>query len=147
MGSGRALLVAAALVLIAAGCGDSQGSAAKPRRAETTTHQPRLYATSLRVFFCTKATCSREATQSEMAAARGRALGSPLISRVRFVSKAAFRRAHPDGFAGAGLMPPYPNSLIVVPTKTATAAKVSELFGHGDPRLGVARVFYNYAFR
>jgi hypothetical protein len=44
-------------------------------------------------------------------------------------------------------MPPYPNSLIVIPKKSAPASKVVDLFGHGDHRLGIAYVFYKYVLR
>jgi cell division protein FtsX len=82
-----------------------------------------------------------------MKEAERHASASSLTSKVRFVSSAELRRKHPDGPAGLGLIPPFPNSLWVIPKRDADAQQVANLFRHGDHAMGINKVSYNYAFR
>jgi hypothetical protein len=129
------------LALTSVGCGHSEA------RQPTAKREPVLYVSSIDIYFCTKKTCLREATAAQVKEISRRAAASSLMKEMHFISAQALRRAHPDGLAGVGLIPPFPNSLAVVPKSQADAQKVTALFRHGDPRLGVYRVFYNYAFR
>jgi hypothetical protein len=72
---------------------------------------------------------------------------SPVTRNVTFVSDETFRKTHLDGYAGIGYTPPYPNSLVVLPKRTAPATQVADLFGHGDHRVGIAYVFDWYGWR
>jgi hypothetical protein len=130
------------VVLAGVGCGHP-GAGRKP----TTKHEPVLYVTSYQVYFCTQKTCARAATATQMTEAERHASASSLTSKVRFVSSAELRRKHPDGLAGLGLIPPFPNSLWVIPKRDADAQQVANLFRHGDHAMGINKVSYNYAFR
>jgi len=139
---GVVLAIAAFVVLAGVGCGHP-GAGRKP----TTKHEPVLYVTSYQVYFCTQKTCARAATATQMTEAERHASASSLTSKVRFVSSAELRRKHPDGLAGLGLIPPFPNSLWVIPKRDADAQQVANLFRHGDHAMGINKVSYNYAFR
>jgi hypothetical protein len=139
---GVVLAIAAFVVLAGVGCGHP-GAGRKP----TTKHEPVLYVTSYQVYFCTQKTCARAATATQMTEAERHASASSLTSKVRFVSSAELRRRHPDGLAGLGLIPPFPNSLWVIPKRDADAQQVANLFRHGDHAMGINKVSYNYAFR
>jgi cell division protein FtsX len=139
---GVVLAIAAFVVLAGVGCGHP-GAGRKP----TTKHEPVLYVTSHQVYFCTQKTCARAATATQMKEAERHASASSLTSKVRFVSSAELRRKHPDGLAGLGLIPPFPNSLWVIPKRDADAQQVANLFRHGDHAMGINKVSYNYAFR
>lgn len=137
----RALTCAAlAASTLAVGCGHA--TASKPA---LTTPKPVLYVRSLQLFFCTIKTCPRAATEAQVRDARRHAMQSRLIRSARLVSAEAFEKAHPHGYAGIGLIPPYPDSLVLIPETVASAEKVADLFRGGDPKSGVAKVFYTYA--
>jgi hypothetical protein len=130
------------LILVLVGCGHPEAHTQR-----TAKRDPVLYVSSLQIYFCTKKTCPREATAAQMKDISRRVVASSLMKEMHFVSSETLRRTHPDGLAGLGLIPPFPNSLAVVPKRDAEAQKVTDLFRSGDPGIGIYKVFYNYVFR
>jgi hypothetical protein len=128
--------------LAGVGCGHPRA-----RSQPTANGEPVLYVSSLTVYFCTVKSCPRDVTTAQMKQAIRRATGSELMAKVSFVSREALRHRHPDGLAGIGRIPPYPHSLTLIPKPKADSLEVTRLFGHGDPRNGIYKVFYYYAFR
>jgi hypothetical protein len=130
------------LTLAFSGCGRSEA-----HKQPTAKRDPVLYVTSFQVYFCTKTTCPRAATAAQMKEISRRVVASSLMKEMHFVSSETLRRQHPDGLAGLGLIPPYPNSLTIVPKRAADAQEIANLFRHSDPGIGIYTVFYYYAFR
>jgi cell division transport system permease protein len=96
------------------------------------------------VYYCTDATCAKEASQSQMDSIARTASGSPLVKNVKFVSKQdalqIMRTKHPEEVSALPTNP-FPNALTVVPKKGEDVEKVAALFS-ADPKLGIDKVDY-----
>jgi cell division protein FtsX len=127
-------------LLLATGCGEQQ-----PRALETvtvtTTASPSDTAT-VRINFCTSSTCAREATSAQIDAVKNKALASPLVARVVFVSKEQelrdMRKREPRATAALPANP-FPDVLTITPKRATDAARVASLFNGSS---GVATTDY-----
>jgi cell division protein FtsX len=125
-----------------AGCSGSE------RRVESvivTTTVPTESEAVVHVYFCAPDTCAREATSTQMDAARRVASDSPLVKRMIFVSKEdalrLVQKAHPKE-AKTLAANPFPNALTIIPMRAEDVEEIAALFEE-DPARGIDKVTYN----
>jgi cell division protein FtsX len=128
-------------LLLATGCGEHPRRAAVETVTVTTTASPSKTA-YVRIYFCTSSTCPHEATSAQNDALKNKALASPLVARVDFVSKEQqlrnMRKRHPRATAALPANP-FPNTLRITPKHATDAARVASLFSGAS---GVATIDY-----
>src|SRR6266852_2407641 len=96
------------------------------------------------VYYCTSATCAKDATVAPMNETARVATASPLVKNVIFVSKekalAIMKQKHPEE---VGRLPtnPFPNALTVVPKRGEDVEKVAALC-KASPTRGIDKVEY-----
>jgi cell division transport system permease protein len=96
------------------------------------------------VYYCTTATCAKEASTQQMNDTARIASASPLVKDVVFVSKAdalrIMKQKHPEE---VGSLPtnPFPNALTVIPKRGDDVEKVAALF-QASPSVGIDKVDY-----
>ena len=137
----RGTVTLAVLSLALAGCGGNGKTTAVPATVTDRGVQGEAF---VYIYFCIPVTCAKEATPAQINATSRRALASPLVERVVFVSREqaleAIRKKHPEEVQALPSNP-FPDRLTVIPKNPKDGERVAALFS-ADPAHGIDKIDY-----